>query len=177
MHMHLCMEFVPRLKSSVAATEIKFKQEDPMKSLRYRMLVVSAVALAAVCTNAVSAVAQNAFHGSFTLPAEVRWQGATLPAGDYTLTMKSVTAPNLIVLEGPNGSSFVSAIVGDRDKISGPSVLIVEHRAGKSSVRELYMALSCLSWKWRERSSVKITERTTCEKSESTTLQRRRLPS
>src|SRR6266480_4898062 len=25
--------------------------------------------------------------------------------------------------------------------------------------------LSCLSWKWRERSSVKITERTTCEKS------------
>ena|SRR5436190_12457669 len=37
--------------------------------------------------------------------------------------------------------------------------------------------LSCLSWKWRERSSVKITERTTCEKSESTTLQRRRLPS
>jgi len=54
--------------------------------------------------------------------------------------MKSVTAPNLIVLDGPSGSSFVSAIVGDRDKISGPSVLIVEHRAGKSSVRELYMA-------------------------------------
>jgi len=28
----------------------------------------------------------------------------------------------------------------DRDKISGPSVLIVEHRAGRSSVRELYIA-------------------------------------
>src|SRR6266480_6970621 len=38
------------------------------------------------------------------------------------------------------------------------------------------LLVSCLSWKWRERSSVKITERTTCEKSESTTLQRRRLP-
>ena len=37
--------------------------------------------------------------------------------------------------------------------------------------------VSCLSWKWKERSSVKITERTTCEKSESTTLQRRRSPS
>ncbi len=41
----------------------------------------------------------------------------------------------------------------------------------------ILMRLSCLSWNWRERSSVKITERTTCEKSESTTLQRRRLPS
>ena len=111
-----------------------------MKSLRCRMLVVSAVALAAVCTNAIPAFAQNAFQGSFTLPTEVRWQGATLPAGEYTFTMKSVTAPNLIVLDGPNGSSFVSAIVGDRDKISGPSVLIVEHRTGMSIVRELYMA-------------------------------------
>jgi len=140
MHMHLCMACVPRLKRSEAATEVKFKQEDPMKSLRCRMLVVSAVALAAVCTNAIPAFAQNAFQGSFTLPTEVRWQGATLPAGEYTFTMKSVTAPNLIVLDGPSGSSFVSAIVGDRDKISGPSVLIVEHRAGKSIVRELYMA-------------------------------------
>jgi len=37
--------------------------------------------------------------------------------------------------------------------------------------------LSCLSWKWKERPSVKITERTTCEKSESTILRKRRLPS
>src|SRR2546430_17647838 len=46
-----------------------------------------------------------------------------------------------------------------------------------SNPNALVFHLSCLSWKWRERSSVKITERTTCEKSESTTLQRRRLPS
>lgn len=111
-----------------------------MKSLRYRMLAVSAVALAAICTTAVRAGAQNAFHGSFTLPTDVRWQAATLPAGEYTFTLKSITGPNLIVLDGPSGFSFVSAIVGDRDKISDRSVLIVEHRAGKSCVRELYMA-------------------------------------
>jgi hypothetical protein len=35
--------------------------------------------------------------------------------------------------------------------------------------KQTFKHLSCLSWKWRERSSGKITERTTCEKSESTT--------
>src|SRR5437879_13321722 len=101
MHMHLCMACVPRLKRSEAATEVKFKQEDPMKSLRCRMLVVSAGALAAVCTNAIPAVAQNALQRSFTLPTEVRWQGATRPAADDTVTMKPVTAPNRIVRHGP----------------------------------------------------------------------------
>jgi hypothetical protein len=142
-HAHALVHGVrPKTKNSKAATEIKFKEKEevPMKSHRYRMLVVAAIALAAICASVVPAAAQNAFQGSFTLPTEVRWQGSTLPAGDYTFTMKTVDAPNLIILNGPNGSSFVSALVGDRDKISDGSVLIVEQRAGKSCVRELYMA-------------------------------------
>src|SRR6266404_5444367 len=60
-----------------------------MKSLRNRMLVITAVALAVVCASAVPASAQLVCKGSFTLSQEVHWQTATLPPGDYTFEMQS----------------------------------------------------------------------------------------
>ena len=56
-----------------------------MKSLRNRMLFIAAFALAAVCASAIPVSAQNAFQGSFTLPHEVQWQNATLPAASTLL--------------------------------------------------------------------------------------------
>lgn len=111
-----------------------------MKSLRNRILAIATFALAAMCASAIPAAAQDVFRGSFTLPTEVRWQGATLPAGDYTFSMNSVATPARITLRGPNGGAFVSAIVADKDKISDRSALIIEHRGTMRVVRELYMA-------------------------------------
>lgn len=110
-----------------------------MKSLRVRMLTVAAVALAAVCASSVPASAQG-FKGSFTLPEQVRWQGNTLPAGDYTFEMKSAAAPSTIKLTGPEGGSYIMALVANSDDSKGKSALTIEHRGGGSFVRDLYLA-------------------------------------
>jgi hypothetical protein len=111
-----------------------------MKSLQNRMLAIVALGLFAVCASAIPAAAQNVFGGSFTLSQEVRWQGATLPAGDYTFSMKSVAAPSRITLYGPNGFASVSAVVADSDAVSDRSVMTIDHRGSTSVVRELYLA-------------------------------------
>jgi hypothetical protein len=110
-----------------------------MKSLRNRIFVIAAVTLAAVCASAVPASAQAAFQGSFTLSHEVRWQSATLPAGDYTFQMESLSNPVRIIVKGPNGYQFVSAVVADQKAI-GKSMLIVETRGNRSTVSELRLA-------------------------------------
>lgn len=110
-----------------------------MKSLRNRMLAVAAFAMAAICASSVPAAAQ-AFQGRFTLPNDVSWQGFTLPAGDYTFTMASAATPARIVLNGPKGYSFISALVADKGDVSEQSSLTIEHRGGTSIVRELYLA-------------------------------------
>jgi len=110
-----------------------------MKSLRNRMLVIASFALAAVGASAIPAAAQDVCKGSFTLPHEVRWQNATLPAGDYTFEMKSLANPSLIVLKGPKGYSFVSAVVADQ-KASAQSMLIIESRGNTSTVTELRLS-------------------------------------
>ena len=118
-----------------------------MKSLRNRILAIAGLGLFAICSSASQADAQ-AFGGSFTLPQEVRWQGATLPAGEYTFSMKSVETPSRITLHGPNGVAFISALVADRDNISDRSIMTIVHRGGESMVRELYLAPIGLSLKY-----------------------------
>jgi hypothetical protein len=103
------------------------------------MLVVASVALAAIFANATPATAQKAFKGSFTLTHEVRWQNATLPAGDYTFEMKSISGPSLITLKGPNGSRFIPALVMS-EKISEQSMLVIETRGSISAVTELRLS-------------------------------------
>lgn len=111
-----------------------------MTSLRNRMLVTAALALAAIAASAVPASAKTVCAGSFTLPNEVRWQGWTFPAGDYTFRMDSVAKPNLITLKGPNGFAFVSTIVADQDARNGQSSLTIVRRGGKAFVYDLYLA-------------------------------------
>jgi hypothetical protein len=109
-----------------------------MKS-QNRIAVIAAFALAAVCATAVPASAQNAYQGSFTLSHQVRWQNATLPAGDYTFELRSLSTPSQMIVHGPNGSSFIAAIVSD-EKVSPTSMLIIETRRAGSFVSELRLA-------------------------------------
>ncbi len=110
-----------------------------MKSHRYRMLLIAAFALAAVCVSAIPASAQLVCKGSFTLSHEVRWQNATLPAGDYTFVMQSLASPSRITLKGPNGYQFITALVESKTD-SNRSMLIVENRGGRSIIAELRLS-------------------------------------
>ncbi|MCU1243585.1 MAG: hypothetical protein JWO71_4311 [Candidatus Acidoferrum typicum] len=110
-----------------------------MKSLRNRMLVIAAVALVAVCASAIPASAQLVCKGSFTLSHEVRWQSATLPAGDYTFEMRSLASPSQITLKGPNGYQVITAAVANETK-SDQSMLIIENRGNRSTIAELRLS-------------------------------------
>ena len=111
-----------------------------MKSIRNRVLAIVAVGIATFCVNARPASAQAAVRGHFTLPNEVRWQGATLPAGDYTFSIKSVSGPAQMELIGPNGGTFIAALTSSRSEVSGRSALILEYHAGTRVVRQMYIA-------------------------------------
>ncbi len=113
-----------------------------MKSHLFRILAIGALGLAIVGGNATPMVAQNGgpvVAGSFRLPNEVKWQGATLPAGDYTFSMKSAAAPAQIQIQGPRGI-FVVALTTSKDDSNGQSMLTIDHCGASSVVRELYLA-------------------------------------
>lgn len=108
-----------------------------MKSSRFAAI---ALGLTVLFVSPRPATAQNAAEGSFTLQNEVRWQNAVLPAGDYTFAMKSLAAPKLIQLRGPNGGAFVTIVGSSLRHEEGPSELVVETRGSSRYVRELYLA-------------------------------------
>jgi hypothetical protein len=67
--------------------------------------------LIATCTFAAGAKAQPSFAGKFTLPFEVRWGQAVLPAGNYSIRM------------GPAGPVEISATDGTRKILTKPPVV------------------------------------------------------
>jgi hypothetical protein len=111
-----------------------------MKSNFSRILAIATVGLIAVCASANPASAQSAFKGSFTLPEDVRWANASLPAGDYTLVLKSNSLPAQIVLQGPNGSVFIQTGATDQRNDGESSNMTIERRGNTRFVRDLYLA-------------------------------------
>ena len=78
-------------------------------------LGVAALALGALATNGN---AQNAYRGKFTLPVETHWGGATLPAGDYTFTLPSASAPYTLYIRGQAGNAIIQAATVDQRVVS-----------------------------------------------------------
>lgn len=111
-----------------------------MKTNVIRVFAALAVGLIAVCASATPAAAQDVAKGSFTLPNDVRWQNASLPAGDYTFSVKSTAAPAQIILQGPSGPAMIMTISTSDRKAGDRSFLTVEHRGGRRFVREMYLA-------------------------------------
>src|ERR1700676_4647816 len=103
----------PKTKSQRPQPSFSDRKEVTMKTLRNRILVIAAFALAVVCASAVPVSAQSAYQGSFTLAHQIQWQNATLPAGSYTFELKSVANPSLIIVHGPNGPQIITAMVAD----------------------------------------------------------------
>jgi hypothetical protein len=86
----------------------------------------------AACFSAGHANAQM-LQGKFTLPAETRWGQATLPAGEYSFTLDSVTpsCPLRIRRGNTNVGMFFATVQGQN--YSGHAELRVE----KGTVRAL----------------------------------------
>jgi hypothetical protein len=115
-----------------------------MKSFRNPILAIAGLGLFGICASADQAAAQSVAGGSFTLPHEIRWGRANLPAGDYTFSLNSASAMNPMIVKGPKGAVFeFAATVSDRH-FDGPSVLILERRDGIFFVRELDLAEASL---------------------------------
>jgi len=111
-----------------------------MKTNFTRIIAIATLGLIAICASASSASAQNAFQGNFTLPNDVRWANAMLPAGDYTFSLSSTTMSGWVVLHGPNGAAFILTSVTDKRNEGNSSRLIIEHRGSISFVRSMYLA-------------------------------------
>ena len=110
-----------------------------MKSNRIRIFASAVLGLFAICASARPAAAQ-AFKGSFTLPEEVRWQSAVLPAGDYTFSMDSAAFPATIVIRGKKQAVVVRTVGLSGKPMEAPSHLRIERRGEARYVRELYLA-------------------------------------
>jgi len=111
-----------------------------MKTNFTRIVTIATLGLIAICASASSASAQNTVQGKFTLPHDVRWANASLPAGDYTFSLSSMTMSGSVFLQGPNGGAFILTSVIDNRNEGNSSKLTIEHRGGFSFVRSMYLA-------------------------------------
>ncbi len=95
-----------------------------MSSARY-LKAVSKLGLAALALGIFASAgnAQNAYQGKFTLPSEVYWGGATLPAGDYKFELTSQGSPYTLYIHGENANAIVRALVADPGAVSNSARL------------------------------------------------------
>jgi hypothetical protein len=76
---------------------------------------VAKVCMAALVLGAVatSGKAQSIYHGQFTLPVETRWGAATLPAGDYTFTVSSVSSQYRLFIYGQKTNAIIQTLTAE----------------------------------------------------------------
>jgi hypothetical protein len=96
-----------------------------------------ALAALALCGTAVLGKSQNAYRGTFTLPFEAHWAGATLPAGDYTISIPEAVQPFLVYIRGERSSAIVFAQGFDSREVSNDSSLTITKTSGNEAITEL----------------------------------------
>jgi hypothetical protein len=83
-------------------------------------------------------------HGSFTLAHEVHWQTCVLSPGDYTFSVKTEGASDLLMLRGVNGNSTNAMMMVNDVESSKPdevsSMLTLVSRNGQSFVSTMALA-------------------------------------
>jgi len=99
-----------------------------------------AMAVGILCLSAGLASAQSAMKGEFTLPSEIHWGRAVLPAGQYSFDLASTRAPQMIRVcgEGVNVMLMAQA-TGDRPTPTD-SALVLVRQGDNSFVRSLRLA-------------------------------------
>jgi hypothetical protein len=102
--------------------------------------LVLTVASAFIFAGIASAQAP-AYRGQFTLPFDAQWGGATLPAGDYSFTLKSTAYPAIVTIEqGQRNVALVMAQGSSDSNASKGSELIVTRSGGRARIRALHLA-------------------------------------
>lgn len=90
------------------------------------------------------AVAQEPVAGKFTLPHDVHWQSAIVPAGDYAF---SVQPRNLVVLRKISNRPTTFVLMGQDAEPAKPSAesnLLLVSRAGNTFVKSMQVPESGL---------------------------------
>jgi hypothetical protein len=99
--------------------------------------LLNCTALAALAFLAPGQVkAQDAYRGKFTLPFEAHWGAATLPAGEYTITLHDAVAPYLLRVRGEGKTALVWAgVVADQPVGDDSALTITNTGAGQAVTR------------------------------------------
>ena len=105
-------------------------------ALGFLALCFSVTLVRAQAFNPVHSISQ----GKFSLPFEVQWVQAVLPAGEYSFSLESASLPALVIIRGKRKNFVIAAAgVAQRDSL-GPSVLVVSSKGGKRTVRAMHLA-------------------------------------
>lgn len=92
--------------------------------------------LIATCGFTVAANAQPSFAGKFTLPYEVHWGQAVLPAGVYSIRMNSMSAlPEVSSASGSRKVYTLPPVIADGEK--GGTYLTITTQGNEHTVRSL----------------------------------------
>ena len=119
-----------------------------MTSLRNRVLTLVAAGLLSIGLGASASQAQAVYKGSFTLDHSIRWQNATMPAGDYKFTVASSTRNTPVTVTGPDGTVFQLPLFIEHSKITETSVLKLEWRGEGLYVREMDLGQVGLNFRY-----------------------------
>jgi hypothetical protein len=90
------------------------------------------------------AQAQSFYYATFTLPFEVRWGGAVLPAGDYRLAMNGINEP-LNVIDGSGRVRVLVYGIPDPPTDTQPSSLLITRDGAERTVR----SFNCPAWGYK----------------------------
>jgi len=112
---------------------------------RLTFLKLAVAAAIVTCVSVGSASAQS-LKATFTLPYEVRWGKAVLPAGPYTITFDSLSAPAIIRTRNGGDGVLVMPVTTGQAMDDQPSGLIVtatekEHVVRYLNLREANISL------------------------------------
>jgi hypothetical protein len=101
----------------------------------------------AVLFAAHAAKAEN-FRGTFTLPIEVHWGGATLPPGEYTFNLDTAQFHSIATIRGEKQAVMVMPNRGVEKARTGSSVLILTRVGNQGFVRQLRLVEAGLAYNY-----------------------------
>ena len=92
--------------------------------------------LITTCVFTAAANAQPTFEGKFTLPYEVHWNHAVLPAGEYAIQVDSKETPTVLRSTSSDKSAYTGVpMIADREK--GAARLTVTIQGNERRVRSV----------------------------------------
>ena len=106
--------------------------------------VFAAALLAALLSVSVASAPSPIFQGKFSLPYEVRWGKAMLPAGEYWLRVDYVGPATIVTVQQAESGKTVAMVLsssaeGDKNTKDG-SALLIASRGGQRIVHSLKLA-------------------------------------